>query len=271
VSDYPTSCKKFLFFVLFSSGLFINSLDAQQRKYTVANAHAHNDYIHPIPFFTAYETGFGSIEVDIFLRNNELYVAHDSANITTERTLQSLYLNPLKDAIIKNKGYVYNDSLKKLLLLIDIKTSAEATLNKLLEVLRNRKELITCRTLQIVITGNQPDVSQLTSYPPYIYFDGNLKNKYSVEALEKIALFSAPLTSYTKWNGEGMLVQQDKAAIQRVVKKAHSLRKPMRFWAAPDTPNAWFALMYLNVDFINTDKIEHISSFLDKLTIKLSK
>jgi hypothetical protein len=45
----------------------------------------------------------------------------------------------------------------------------------------------------------------------------------------------------------------------------------MRFWAAPDTPNAWFALMYLNVDFINTDKIEHISSFLDKLPIKLSK
>ncbi len=39
---------------------------AQPAKYTVANAHAHNDYLHPVPFYTAYNAGFGSIEADVF-------------------------------------------------------------------------------------------------------------------------------------------------------------------------------------------------------------
>lgn len=42
---------------------------AQQRNYSVSNAHAHNDYEHPAPFYTAYNAGFGSIEADIIFLN----------------------------------------------------------------------------------------------------------------------------------------------------------------------------------------------------------
>ena len=39
--------------------------------------HAHNDYLNDVPFFEAYINGAASIEMDIHLYNDELYVAHD--------------------------------------------------------------------------------------------------------------------------------------------------------------------------------------------------
>jgi alkaline phosphatase len=245
----------------FSIGAF-----AQERKYTVSNAHAHNDYNHPVPFYTAYNSGFGSIEADIILKNQQLYVAHDTLDITSKKTLQSLYLDPLQEAIQKNKGYVYADSLKNLFLLIDLKTPAETTLEALLKVLQLYKMITGCLSLKIVITGNQPDVSRLTSYPNYIFFDGDLNKNYTIESLDKVALFSGNFRNYTSWNGEGILVESDLKKIKNAVTKAHTLNKPIRFWAAPDLPNAWYQLMSLNVDYINTDKIHEISAFLNKLS-----
>lgn len=255
--------KNLLFFIVYAV-LFTNSLTAQERKYTVSNAHAHNDYIHPVPFWTAYNAGFGSIEADVFLRNNQLYVAHDTAHIASSRTLQSLYFNPLKSAIQTNNGQIFKDSLKHLLLLIDLKTTAESTLEKVIQILQAYEEITTCTTLKIVITGNQPHVSKLNFYPDYIYFDGNLKNNYTVEELEKVALFSDNFSNYTKWTGKGILPAQDKMKIDSAVTKAHLLSKPIRFWAAPDAKKAWHQLMHLQVDYINTDKISGVSSFLKR-------
>ena len=45
--------------------------------------------------------------------------------------------------------------------------------------------------------------------------------------------------------------------------KSHALNKKIRFWAAPDNEKAWIILMRLGVDYINTDHIEAISSFLN--------
>jgi alkaline phosphatase len=246
--------------------LFLTGAFAQESKYTLSNAHAHNDYNHPVPFYTAYNAGFGSIEADIFLKNHQLYVAHDTIDITSKKTLQSLYLDPLQEVIQKNKGFVYTDSLKNLLLLIDLKTPAEVTLEALLQVLQHYKIITGCLSLKIVITGNQPDVSQLPSYPGYIFFDGNLNKNYTIESLNKVALFSDNFRNYTSWNGEGFLVEPDREKIKSAVTKAHTLNKPIRFWAAPDLPNAWDQLMSLNVDYINTDKIQEISAFLNKLS-----
>ncbi|MEO8823510.1 MAG: hypothetical protein ABI366_08030, partial [Ginsengibacter sp.] len=66
---------KKLFCFLFVAILSLNGF-AQQRNYTVADAHAHNDYEHPIPFYTAWNAGFGSIEADVFPVNGILLVSH---------------------------------------------------------------------------------------------------------------------------------------------------------------------------------------------------
>lgn len=235
---------------------------AQQRTYSVSNAHAHNDYEHPVPFYTAYDAGFGSIEADIFLRGNQLLVAHNAVDVVPEKTLQSLYLEPLQKAITANKGFAYADSAKRLLLLIDIKTAATPTLTALQQLLQQYKTLTGCPGLKIVITGNQPDASAFTSYPSWLYFDGDLNKTYSGDALARVALFSHDLRKYTSWDGNGMLDDAGKKKIEAAVTKAHSLNKPIRFWAAPDVPDAWRQLMQLDVDYLNTDKISAIAEFL---------
>jgi hypothetical protein len=42
--------------------------------YTIANTHSHNDYEQRVPFWTAYNAQFGSIEADIFLVDGRLMV-----------------------------------------------------------------------------------------------------------------------------------------------------------------------------------------------------
>src|SRR2546423_1818873 len=102
---------------------------AQPTHYTVANAHSHNDYEQPIPFYTAYKAGFGSIEADVFLVHGNLIVAHDLAELKKNRSMEEYYLKPLTDFVEKNHGYAYADTAKQLQMLIDIKTGTTNTLD----------------------------------------------------------------------------------------------------------------------------------------------
>ena len=60
--------------------LGFHSVSAQQ-KLNAGNGHSHNDYKQQIPLLEAYYAGMGSIEADVFYRDGELYVAHDSKEI----------------------------------------------------------------------------------------------------------------------------------------------------------------------------------------------
>src|SRR5204862_3959746 len=60
-------------------------------------AHAHNDYEHSRPLLDALDRGFCSIEADVWLVDGRLLVAHDRNAVKAERTLQTLYLDPLRE------------------------------------------------------------------------------------------------------------------------------------------------------------------------------
>ncbi len=253
---------KFVYYCFF---LFIfQSVSAQPGKYTVANAHSHNDYEQRIPFWAAYNAGFGSIEADIFFRDSQLLVAHEEKELVNKRTLEDLYLKPVQSCIEKNKGYVYSDSTKQLQLLIDVKTDSIATLNKLITVLQNYPTLINNPSLKLVITGGRPVPKDFPTYPPYILFDGNLGIEYSKESLDKIAMLSSSFKNYSVWNGYGKIVAKEKKLLKKEIDKAHALHKPVRFWEAPDVPNAWQQIMKLKADYINTDHINELAAFLQK-------
>ncbi len=240
----------------------IQCVSAQPVNYTVANAHSHNDYQQTVPFWAAYNAGFGSIEADIFLHNNQLLVAHEEKELVNKRSLEDLYLKPLQSCIEKQKGFVYSDTTKPLQLLIDIKTDSIATLNKLITVLQNYPTLINNPSLKLVITGGRPPAEDFSSYPSYILFDGNLGTAYSKASLAKIAMVSSSFGNYSKWNGNNVIAGKEKKLLADEIDKAHALHKPVRFWAAPDVKNAWYQLMQLHVDFINTDHITDLAAFL---------
>ena len=77
---------------------------AAQKKYTTANAHSHNDYEQASPFSLAYQHRFGSIEADIWLKDGNIFVAHDAKDIQASRTLAALYLDPIKQILQEQKN-----------------------------------------------------------------------------------------------------------------------------------------------------------------------
>jgi alkaline phosphatase len=243
------------------------SAAAQPLVYSTANAHSHNDYEKQVPFREAYRHQFGSIEADIFLLNGseELYVAHHLSDLNKQRrTLDSLYLLPLVNCIKQNNGFVYADTALKLQLLIDIKTEAVATLQRLIAVLQKYPELTRASSLQVVISGNRPSPDSFHTYPSFIHFDGVLGRTYSETALSRISLLSVSFQQFSKWKGIGVIPESERLELARAVSEAHRVAKPVRFWAAPDTNNAWNELKKLQVDYINTDRIAELSSYLKK-------
>jgi len=239
------------------------SANAQPKNYTVSNAHSHNDYVHPDLFYAAYSEGFGSIEADIFLYQDQLIIGHDTADLKAGRTLEKYYLVPLDSCVRKNGGkQVYQKKKKQLILLIDIKTSPTETLNKLVSILEKFPLLITNPTLRFVITGNRPSPVLYTSYPKYIWFDGILSDHYESEALSRIVMMSDNFRKYAGWDGKTDISASDKEKLLTSIQSSHALRKPVRFWNAPDTILAWKQFMQLGADYINTDHIRELAAFL---------
>ncbi|MEM8895266.1 MAG: endonuclease/exonuclease/phosphatase family protein, partial [Bacteroidota bacterium] len=77
--------------------------------------------------------------------------------------------------------------------------------------------------------------------------------------LNKIALVSISFKRVSDWNGKEPIIDLDR--IKNAISITHSIGKPFRFWATPDTEVAWKALYDLGVDFINTDMVNELASY----------
>jgi alkaline phosphatase len=250
--------KKF-FCLVFISIVFLLTATAQQKKYTVYNAHAHNDYIHAVPFYTAYNAGFGSIEVDIFPVNGILCVAHYKSDIQPGRTLKSLYLDPLlKELAINNS--------RPLKLLVDLKENYAVSLPLLIQELEPlRPYLFTLeesKPLIILISGNRPPPAEYKNYPSYIFFDDDRKLYHTKAELERVGQVSLPFVKFSSWKGDGSLERKSKKLLKHTIDSVHRAGKTIRFWAAPDNEASWLMQMKLRVDLIGTDKIDELAKFL---------
>ncbi len=234
-----------------------------------AKIHSHNDYIRTAPFWEAYASGLESIETDVILLNGELYVAHEHESITPERTLKSLYLDPIQvayDLKINNR--------KPFQLLIDIKTEAYSTLAKIEEVTVPYRQLYTSEAgeaplVTFVISGNRPKAADYANYPDHILFDYQSVTEIGELPLDKIALISLSFGRFSDWNGKGRLIDSHQEKLEEAIGIAHSLGKPFRFWATPDSKTSWKALSELGVDFINTDMPYAAKAYLSSLSDRL--
>jgi alkaline phosphatase len=239
---------------------------ATNAQYTSLNAHSHNDYEQKQPFYLAYNAHFGSIEADIWAVDGELYVAHNKSEISAERTLEMLYLKPISVLYKQNKGKAWGDSPDTFQLLIDLKTAVEPTLTLLTEKLKKYPELfdpsINKNAVRIVITGNRPNPSKFKDYPGFVFFDGNISQKYDASQLVRVGLYSENLANFTKWRGMESIPEKEELRLRHIIDSVHGIGKRIRFWNAPDTEASWKILMKLKVDFINTDHIPELANFL---------
>jgi hypothetical protein len=139
--------------------------DATQDVHPV-RCHSHNDYWRTKPLFSAIAAGCPSVEADVWYRDDDLYVGHRQFQLRSNRTLRSLYIDPLIDILEQQNGFFpcergrdcasrlptnqplvgvfSSDPEQPLVLLIDFKTPGEATWREIqmqLKPLRERNLL----------------------------------------------------------------------------------------------------------------------------------
>jgi hypothetical protein len=68
----------------------------------LAATQAHNDYHQCRPVYDALDSGFTSIEADVWLMDGRLLVGHDRSEATAGRSLERLYLSPLEGRVRMN-------------------------------------------------------------------------------------------------------------------------------------------------------------------------
>jgi hypothetical protein len=254
--------------VLFAAAL---PLRAGEEPVPQTRVHAHNDYEHPRPLFDALDHGFCSVEADIFLVDEKLLVAHSRSQVKPERTLQSLYLDPLRERVKKNGGRVYPNG-PECILLIDLKSDWHVIYPPLRAVLMEYPDLFSTfesgvkktNAITAIITGNRSLEMFKDEKIRWAAYDGDLNFLDSTEPADLIPWISCDWTSRFKWRGSGDFPPEEKEKLAGIVAKAHAHGRRVRFWGSPDTPRFWTELLANNVDLINTDDLAGAQAFLLK-------
>ena len=240
----------------------------------LCHAHAHNDYRHKQPLHDALAHGFTSVEADVLLVDDGLYVAHALHEIKPERTLHSLYLDPLRKRIIQNGGCVYRNG-PQFTLIIDIKSPAGPTYKVLNKILAEYEDVFTCfgadgridKAMLAIVSGNRPRKLMESQKLRYAGCDGRLIDLESEAPSSLIPLISDNWTKHFTWRGTGAMPIEERDKLERIVQTAHRKGRRVRFWATPDNPSParealWRELIAAGVDLINTDDLYGLQRFL---------
>jgi hypothetical protein len=244
---------------------------AVTRVTPLPNAHAHNDYLHPRPLHDALAQGFASVEADVHLVNGQLYVAHDAPDTVRAGTLRELYLEPLRKRVARH-GAVYPGSPEPLLLLVDLKTEAEATYAALRGQLLPYRDLLV-RTegdrvvpgpVRVVLSGNRPTATVRGEGQRLVAIDGRPADLDSAVHSALMPLISYNYTHLAKWNGAGQMPAAERETLQTLAARTHAQGKKLRLWATPEDERVWQALREVGVDYLNTDQLERLRRFLQR-------
>ena len=242
----------FIISILFSFNFW-----AQKPLNSSINGHSHNDYVQKRPFKTAFEARMGSIEADVFLINNNLYVAHEAKDINLKYTLENLYLKPIIQAIQIGKIY-------PMILLIDVKSQADSTLDVVMQqIARYPLFLNENCPVQFIISGNRPKPEKWVTYPTCILFDGRPNETYTPNEWQRVGIVSQSFEKYISKKGQKNIDNLTFEKMKVVIDTIHAQGKKIRFWATVDKKKVWKALVKMGADFINTDKPKALKRFLN--------
>lgn len=232
-------------------------------------AHAHNDYEHPRPLLDALDHGFCSVEADIYLIEGALLVAHDRKDVKPGRTLEALYLDPLRARIQAHGGRVYQNG-PTVTLLVDVKSEARATYAALEAVLVRYADILTrfesgreiTGAVTVVVSGNRIYEDVIARARRYSALDGRSTELDSPVPASVYPWISENWTKVSAWRGEGPLPAKDEATLRDWVKRAHAGGRKIRFWNTPENVTAWRILRAGGVDLIGTDHLARLRDFL---------
>jgi hypothetical protein len=233
------------------------------------HAHAHNDYQHSRPLLDALDHGFCSVEADVHLVDGRLLVAHDRNKVKPERTLQALYLDPLRERVKQNGGHVYPAG-PEFTLLVELKSDWQTSYPVLRQILQPYTGMLTAfrsgatqtNAIRVIITGHHSKDMFAGESVRYASLDGELRDLDLGAPADLVPWISSNWKQHFKWRGSGPMPEADKLQLRQIVSKAHQHGRRVRFWGAPDQPVFWGEMLANGVDLINTDNLAGAQKFL---------
>lgn len=129
--------------------------------------YAHNDYQNQTPLAGALELGFRGVEVDYFVVDGELRVGHELSHTQPGRTVEALYLAPLRERV-RRYGGVYPEC-EEFILNIESKREGMETYEALHELLSRYDDILSVvrdgvaepGPVQVILVGWHPSLDYL--------------------------------------------------------------------------------------------------------------
>ena len=255
--------------------------------------HSHNDYWRQIPLYEALAAGCTGIEADVWLSGDDLLVGHSMSSLTAARSLNNIYVEPLKSILTiqdqsRSQRNLTNESRSSwifemstttsLNLLIDVKSNGRETTAAVLdhlEPLRSKGWLTHFNGLRVVpgpitviLTGNAP-FDMISSNGTYrdVFFDAPLDELGGYNGLSNNTNYSAENSQYASVSFQkaigkvhGSLSSQQVETIRQHVKNASRRSLKARYWDTPAWPISvrnyvWKVLEREGVGMLNVDDV----------------
>lgn len=214
--------------------------------------HSHNDYRRARPLEDALALGFDSVEVDVFLVGGRLLVAHKAEELDARRTLEGLYLEPLRRLAETGKA-------RSLVLLVDLKSEANAAARALDDLLQRYEGLLA--NVSVLASGSAS--GGLSGSPPRRFaIDANrLGTGVTAERMPWVSLnwWEAML-----WDGALPIPADERRRLRELARRAREEGRRLRFWKAPDHERVWAELCSAGVGVLHTDRLSSLRRFVDE-------
>lgn len=237
----------------------------------LANAHAHNDYEHGRPLLDALGHRFTSVEADVWLVDDELYLGHFDPDPT--RTLRDLYLEPLATLVRANDGSVHPSWGGTFQLLVDVKSGGVEAWRVLERQLAAYDSVFSlCRDgsvevgpVTVIVSGERDRVLMAAAPLRRSFYDATFDDLDSDLPAGLVGIVSASWIDHFTWRGIGPFLARRR--LHDLVARAHAAGWPVRLWGAPaavrhNRRRIWQAQLDAGVDWINTDHLDELAHFL---------
>ena len=202
---------------------------------------AHNDYDQCRPLYGALDSGFSSIEADVWLVDGRLLVGHDRKDTRTGKTLERLYLSPLERRTRRNAGSVYYGWKGS-------RALDRRQVGGLGHLCRPRRAAASPPPHDDFLHRRQNDHAgrhrnrQRQPGPwrhdspavRYAGFEGRLGDLNTAVSTSFMPSVAADWREIFTWDGEAVMPAAEELRLRRLVTKAHAHGCKVRFWGTPD-------------------------------------
>ena len=205
----------------------------------------------------AIEAGYVGVEVDYYLVNGRLLVGHDWSQLSRNRTLQSLYLEPLRLLTLTPNAASVCGPNRRFLLNIEAKQRSRPAFDSLRAVLDRYPDLFGPEGwVDAILVGWTPPLDSL----------GEARIQFRIEASRfvdslpsdpRIALISVRYPDVFRWNGHGTTTNEFGWRLDRLVRLTRLVPgRRLRVYEVPYVAELYRALLDGGVDLLGIKELE---------------